>query len=165
MVRMGPPCVATDGGTEIVWDDDVLSDVALVEIGPWFHQQSLWRKSKVLNFIYVVYHRQGPAPFGLEPQDIPLSLDGFAITVKQCYDVGCRRCGSGPPWDPICPAAGGYRFQWSGPWTNDSMVQPGFTAREWRLELRRRATIRRETYLARMAEARTSPPRARPGGA
>ena len=122
------------------WDDEVLSDIALTEIAPWFAVQPLWRKREIIEKIYIVNHKQGDY-FGLTPQVIPVKLSGFAVPIKLCMDVGCVRCGSGPPWEPVCVARGGYRFQWLGPWTKNSLVPRGITPNAWRVEINRRAQI------------------------
>ena len=152
MVYMGP----SHPEATVYWDDDILSDVALGEIGQWVRSQPMGTKRMLLTSIYMVHHRTA-----FEATLIPTVIEGFTIQTLLCHDVGCNRCGSGPPWDPNPPARGGWRFQWRGPWTADSLVPAGHTPNSWRHELRARAIRRQATTTTMLARSQI---RSRPGG-
>ena len=118
----------------IEWDHRVLSEVALSEFLGWITQQTDDVKLEALNTMYIVEHDRSGFP-----PSFPLQIDVAGVQCRirttSCYDVGCARCGIGTPQQPgFGPGGkqGGYRFQWKGPWTVRSRVEPGYTPNEWR---------------------------------
>ena len=129
----------------------MLSDVALQEFLHWIQLQDADTIEFYMAIVYTIGHNvaRSGAPT-LAGRKMPLTIKksfisqdsvqhkAWTLEEKPCMDVGCQRCGMALHPQPRIHGRGGYRFQWQGPWTIDSLVPDGHTSETWRQVLEQR---------------------------
>ena len=116
---------------EPMFNIKVLSDVNLSEFIHWASKQSEetfeFYSDRIVKSDHTRY-------LGESPENIVQQDGRTLVRSVGCTNVGCDRCGIGPPWAPggMPGPRGGYSFQYTGPWTVRAVVPDGFTPNEWR---------------------------------
>ena len=119
--------------SNIEFDARIISDVSLAEFMHWISSVDASTAFKAINTVYIIEHDR-VYPFGQSvPVVVKINGNDYPLRTMSCQDVGCIRCGIGPPWAPLRgQGRGGYRFPWKGPWTRIGPVPEGVTPDEWR---------------------------------
>ena len=101
---------------EVTYNTSVLSDVNLVQFLSWIPSQNADVLLTLIPQIYTVEHRNRAAMLGVPTFPLSIEINGESVRIPEmpCFDVGCQRCES----------AGGYKFQWCGPWTPPTAIVP-----------------------------------------